>query len=384
MDKISKILGIKNVILTLLLSVMFLDLRSYWYVFAVLPIAYALFYKTVYRLYDKIFVMLFLFGLCYVMFAPSLLYNQYVIFLLIYPLIYLIGKYIGKTETDSGLVNILFIMALSMAIMYVRAIVSDISQSGFYVETRNIEIEGKGSDEEMAATAIYSNLMILTTFIVALFVKMSIIKKIIYVLGAITACVVSVRLQSRTSIVLLCIVLLLFFIFNIKTIVSKNLIPSIMAIVLIGVSISFITTHYQEELGVLERFMDEDAETGGGRFMLAGNVLSELSQHPFGIPYRMPYAHNLWLDCARVAGIIPLFFLLIVTICFIRDFCVVYRCREMHFEHRSLICSIGLAILIYMNLEPILEGCQLLFIYFVIYLGVLRGVVDNRCKFNNI
>ena len=384
MDKISKILGIKNVILTLLLSVMFLDLRSYWYVFAVLPIAYALFYKTVYRLYDKIFVMLFLFGLCYVMFAPSLLYNQYVVFLLICPMMYLVGKHLGKTETESGLVNILFAMALSMAILYIRAIFSDIAQSGFYVESRNLEIEGKGATDEIAATGIYSNLIIMTTFIIALFVRMSIIKKAIYVLGAIMAFVVSIRLQSRTSVVVLGIMVLLFLILNIKTIVTKNFLSSMIAILLLYLSISFIVTHYQEELGVLDRFMDDDAETGGGRFTLAGNVLSELGQHPFGIPYRMPYAHNLWLDCARVAGVIPLFFLLIVTIRFVRDIFAIYKCNAMNFESRSLMCFIGLAILVYMNLEPILEGCPLLFAYFITYLGMLRGVLEDGCNINNI
>lgn len=89
----------------------------------------------------------------------------------------------------------------------------------------------------------------------------------------------------------------------------------------------------------------------------------------------MGYAHNLWLDCARVAGVIPLLFLLIITVYFI---CALWKELKIseHDYYRTIIVVIGVSLLVYMNVEPILEGCPLLFTVFVIILGMLRG---NRC-----
>lgn len=380
MGKIAKLLGVKNVIVVLLLSLMFLNLQGYWYVFAMLPIIYAVICNEVYRAYDSIFVLFILFGVLYSMFSPPLAINQYVVFVLVYPMLYLVGKLLGATESENGIINVLFIMALSMAALYVMSIFGDIAKYGFYVESRNLEIEGKGSDEEISATGIYSNLILSTLFIVALFTKLKLWKRLLFASFAILAFVASVRVGSRSSIVIAICAIAIFLLLNFRDVIQKNLFAVSCALVLILASVNYVVNNYEDELLVLERFQDDNVETGGGRVELANVIINELTQQPFGKLEHVPYAHNLWLDTARVAGIIPMFLLIIITICFIGSIWKTYKHNMFDASYRGIIVTIGVILLIYMCTEPILEGAPVLFAFFVVLFGVMQGVNNYRAK----
>ena len=380
MNKLSKLFGIKNIILTLLLSVMFLNLHGYWYVFAVLPIVYALFFNEVYRLYDKIFTLLLLFGFWYVVFAPPLALSECAILIFLYPMLYLVGKFLGTYENRESLVNILFVLAFSMALFYLISIYTDVAKYGFYTETRNLSVDSLETDEGIAATGIYSNLLLLTSFIVVLFTKLPHRKKILFALFAIAAFVATIRIQSRSSVIITVIELVLFLIMDFKNIVKKRFVTVVVSLGIILFSVGYVLNNYEEELGVLERFQEEDVETGGGRTELAMVVINNLTENPWGQFEHTPYAHNLWLDCARVAGVVPLLFLLIITIYYIRSVWMVYRQNDDNDNYKNILFLIGIVLLIYMNTEPILEGCPLLFAFFSIFLGIQEGCfrVNNK------
>ena len=92
MSKISKLLGIRNVMVVLLLSIMFLNMQGYWYVFAMLPIVYVIICNEVYRAYDNIFILFVLFGIWYSICSPPLAPTQYAVFILVYPMLYLVDR----------------------------------------------------------------------------------------------------------------------------------------------------------------------------------------------------------------------------------------------------------------------------------------------------
>lgn len=381
MGKISQLLGVKNVIVVFLLSLMFLNFRGYWYVFAMLPIMYTTVSNEIYRAYDKIFILFLLFGVWYSIFAPPLSTNEYVVFVIVYPMLYLVGKLLGATETDNSIINILFVMAMSIALIYIVSIFADVSKYGFYSETRNLEIEGRGSGAEISATGIYSNLILSTLFIVALFTKLKLWKRLLFASFAILAFVASVRVGSRSSIVITICAIAIFLLLNFRTVIQKNLFAVSCALVLILVSVNYVINNYEDELMVLERFQDEDVETGGGRVELANVIINELTQQPFGKLEHVPYAHNLWLDTARVAGIIPMFLLIIITIYFIGSIWRTYKQKMFDSDYRSIIVTIGIVLFIYMNTEPILEGAPMLFAFFVVLCGIMQGA--NKYRVNN-
>ena len=230
MASISRSIGAKCLMLLLLLSVVFFNWHGYWYVFAVLPIVYALFFNEIYRYCDKVTILLFLFGVWYSVFATKLSFNEYASFMFIYPMLYLVGKYIGLSEKSDSIVNIIFVVALSMSAMYLLSISADIVKNGFYSDTRNLEIEGRGSNEEISATGIYSHLMLLTTFIAALFMRMPWKRRVVYVFIAILAFVASVRIQSRTGVVIMLMVVVLSLLVNFRTMARRNFIMVVISL----------------------------------------------------------------------------------------------------------------------------------------------------------
>jgi hypothetical protein len=185
--------------------------------------------------------------------------------------------------------------------------------------------------------------------------------------------VASVRVGSRSSIVIAICAIAIFLLLNFRTVIQKNLFAVSCALVLILVSVNYVINNYEDKLLVLERFQNEDVETGGGRVELANVIINELTQQPFGKLEHVPYAHNLWLDTARVAGIIPMFFLIIITIYFIGSIWRIYKQKKLDNDYCSIIVTIGIVLLVYMNAEPILEGAPILFAFFTILFGMLRG-----------
>lgn len=374
---VSRFIGIKSVLLLLLLSIVFLNWHGYWYVFAMLPIVYGLFFKEIYKYSDKVSVLLFLFGVWYSVFATKLSFNEYITFMFVYPMLYLVGKYLGTSEREDSLVNTILFLALSMSAMYLLSISADIVKNGFYSDTRNLEIEGRGSSEEISATGIYSHLMLLTTFIASLFMKMPWKRKVVYVFIAILAFVASVRIQSRTGVVIMLMVVVLSLLVNFRTMARRNFIMVVISLGALLFAANYALTTYKEELGILDRFQDDDVETGGYRTELAMDVVNKLSESPWGGLEHMPYAHNMWLDCARVSGIVPLLLLLLITVLYARSMWRMYKQPTDNSSYRDVIIIIGIALFVYMNVEPILEGCPLLFAFFAIFLGILRGKTNR-------
>ena len=380
MASISRFIGAKCLMLLLLLSVVFFNWYGYWYVFAVLPIVYALFFNEIYRYCDKVTILLFLFGVWYSVFATKLSFNEYVSFMFIYPMLYLVGKYIGLSEKSDSIVNIIFVVALSMSAMYLLSISADIVKNGFYSDSRDLEIEGRGSNEEISATGIYSHLMLLTTFISALFMRIPWKRRLLYSIFAILAFVASIRIQSRTGVVIMIIVIILSLLVNFRNMARSNI---VMVIILLGsllFAAGYALTTYEEELGILERFQEDDVESGGYRTELAMNVVNKLTESPWGGLEHMRYAHNMWLDCARVSGIVPLAFLLLITVLYIRSLWRMYKLRTDDSSSRYILVILGMVLFIYMNVEPILEGAPVLFAFFVVLFGIMQGANKYRIK----
>jgi O-antigen ligase len=219
--------------------------------------------------------------------------------------------------------------------------------------------------------------MLLTTFIASLFMKMPWKRKVVYVFIAILAFVVSVRIQSRTGVVILIIVVVLSLLANFCTMDRRNFIMVALSLGALLFAANYALTTYKEELGILDRFQDDDVETGGYRTELAMDVVNKLSESPWGGLENMPYAHNMWLDCARVSGIVPLLLLLVITVLYARSMWRMYKQPTDNSSYRDVIIIIGIALLVYMNVEPILEGCPLLFAFFAIFLGILRGKTNR-------
>lgn len=112
------------------------------------------------------------------------------------------------------------------------------------------------------------------------------------------------------------------------------------------------------------------------RWVYAGNILSKLPEHPLGaVPYEH-YAHNLWVDVARDAGIFP--FVLYILFAWRTMRKVVWMARSYLFDTREkvLLIPIVAAIFISCFIEPIVQGAPYIFATFCYISGGLTCMTD--------
>ena len=147
-------------------------------------------------------------------------------------------------------------------------------------------------------------------------------------------------------------------------------------------AIFYILSHYSEELAIIDRFQTDEIETGGGRTYRLLNVASHMWDYPLG-GMEIRHAHNLWFDCARVAGILP--FVLLIIIALKYAFCLfqVIRNNLVDLILRYTFWILSLAILIVFLSEPVLEGIPMVFEFFCFLYGILiyciRRFVFYKC-----
>ena len=126
---------------------MFLDYSGYGYYMFYLPFIYLLVHKG-YKLIDKTFCVLFMWGMLYALsvfiFSDGFGYVTTFIFFINFPFIYLLGKFLVRRSDDVSLINLLYIMALSMSAVAIVSVIKDVLENGFLVigMGRNIPLIG--------------------------------------------------------------------------------------------------------------------------------------------------------------------------------------------------------------------------------------------------
>ena len=112
--------------------------------------------------------------------------------------------------------------------------------------------------------------------------------------------------------------------------------------------------------------------------------LGNLFLHPLGwndptLDHQF-FMHNLWLDVARVSGIIPFLCLFIATIRTIKN---VYKLFRMSNSVTTIILvSIFSTLFMACFMEPALEAKQVAVYFFIFIWGVIAGVLRNKTLYN--
>lgn len=145
--------------------------------------------------------------------------------------------------------------------------------------------------------------------------------------------------------------------------------------------------NYADELAIIDRFKENrafDNNGSEGRFDLAQKNLEGIVNHPFGGLKKGRYAHNLWLDAARVSGWIPATLLIIIAWrCGITTLRI-FRNNAMSEYFRIFCVIVTSCLLLYFNTEPILEGAPMLFTYFCLYFGIIVNSYNKKGTYEYI
>ena len=100
-------------------------------------------------------------------------------------------------------------------------------------------------------------------------------------------------------------------------------------------------------------------------------AIVNLFKYPLGWTDDIGYVHNMWLDIAKISGVIPFFLLLLLTIISLRDLLILLKIRRNCVV--IMLISFYLAVFMSCFVEPIYGGTQL-FIFTMIW-GIERSLI---------
>lgn len=119
--------------------------------------------------------------------------------------------------------------------------------------------------------------------------------------------------------------------------------------------------------------------TAGGRTDRWLMYVEDLFTHPLGWSQDL-YAHNLWLDLARVGGWLALFPFLFVSFRIFQK--MLYLMRRSNNSFTITLVVLNLSILIASSIEPVIEGSMLFFSILILVWGMTDSLYRQRC--NNV
>jgi len=381
----------KEKVTLLLLLITFLNPFYYGYRIAILFIFIVFFNSRKYIfLFDKNVFLLFLFAGSYEIFAalrPDAIDKTLISIIpniFIPSLMYLVGKKISakypKADTRTFF---LFFISASFAFIPLISILTQILNNGFEFGQRSMYLIWD-KKTEFAATGLgsYFSLSLASIGLLNVGSKSGFQKKLNYAIIAlfVLSIICVIRLGSRTQLV---IVLASFLISYILTFSRKHIFKNIFFIgtaVFLSVYL-FDTLSKLPEISILFERGDSGENgiaTAGGRTGRWIGSFNSIFTDPWGWKFsRYGYAHNLWLDVARVSGVIPLFFLLLFTFSsfklYVKSFKIVKYSTYLKLYITLLILSIFLGF----NVEPVMDGLYLLFLIFCLFIGFLAGIVKK-------
>lgn len=118
-----------------------------------------------------------------------------------------------------------------------------------------------------------------------------------------------------------------------------------------------------------------EATTIGGRTELWITSFNNMLTHPLGWTQKS-YAHNLWLDLAKVGGWFSLAPFLIVTIMLFKN---ILKCLKKHYSSfHSAIIVLNVAMLLAASIEPVIEGSMLFFSLLMLVWGMTASISKEQ------
>ena len=282
---------------------------------------------------------------------------------------YLFGKCIGREFNEKALLKYMSFILLSYSLEIFATIIIEIIKTGqFYNSSREFYLLGN-PDRMLSATLVGLRL---GCGIIGLPLSFSLYKFSrslgnLYLIIGILSLISTMYLLNRTAIV----ILILISILNIYYWRGKR---SLLFLIFlsIGVFMLFQTSgSFDSELFQAYSDRNDNITTGGGRTLRWQVAIGNLFKYPFGWTDDIGYVHNMWLDIAKVSGVIPFFVLVLLTIISFIDLIKLFKIRRNYVI--IMLISFYFAVFMSCFVEPIYGGVQL-FLFTMIW-GIQRSII---------
>lgn len=307
--------------------------------------------------------------------------NTYIIGILICPsLYYLYGKYmyINRTSDNQIILFLLVISTIFLAYTFYYTII-DIEYTGIINPQRRFNFLDPDSTVAATLNGVISSLGLCGIGFL-FFTKNDLDRKmrISLITTALCSILINIHLVNRTAILaIILIVITGAFYYN-----KKNFAKIVLFIIFLFLLLFTIIKLNIIDTNILDAYEtrnegESDIKGGGGRFERWGIAIQYMIQYPFGFSHMSHdfYAHNLWLDSARNAGIFPFLLLVIFFIKSIRSYASVYKKSNSALGYYLL--SLYNCCTIYCMGEPIIEALPLFFYLYCFISGLLNSYNDS-------
>ena len=189
--------------------------------------------------------------------------------------------------------------------------------------------------------------------------------------------------QSRTPLVIFAAVLaaeiIIWLFFNIQKKQARKIILvgfiAVLTIVLAGGFFLWLNWNSVQSSALYTVLNRNGGILNNVRFQAQRNVLGQLFEYPFG-GYQMDlagldYAHNVWLDLANAAGVVPFVFLTIYTLMGTFDLFKLLKSAHTQAALKYVLAGLWLALMLYYTVEPALEAT----VQFIIPWTFINGLI---------
>lgn len=124
------------------------------------------------------------------------------------------------------------------------------------------------------------------------------------------------------------------------------------------------------------RMLEKDTLLETPRWEYQLDILSDMFDYPFGGNPYYHYAHNLWIDVLRKAGIAPMIFLAAYFVVVFKNLFSLIENRNADNSTKIIFTAVIIATTIDFSLEPILEGTP----YYFFCICIIHGALNLICN----
>lgn len=295
---------------------------------------------------------------------------------------YLLGKsFAASASTPGTVVAGLFAVGIALALFPAYVGLRDIAAAGFSEGGRSLYVDAFGA--ALSAT-VMGGLLTLGISQSAAIVSggFNQRKMLFFIALAVTALllIVALRLGSRTQVMIFVLCLLFGYLLNTsgRLAIWKQIGVGIVAAALFAAAADLLPSFLDSDFGTYFRDRMDDSRYGassvGGRTERWLYAIESIAKHPTGWSLSDGgYAHNLWLDVARVSGLIGLFALLLFTVVHLRAVQRSLGGLGKGSARASLLLAVMGLNLLFM-VEPIMDGFLYVFYAYCAVVGMAVGI----------
>lgn len=294
------------------------------------------------------------------------------------PLFYVSGKLmVVRVVKPINLILILTLLLICYQMEVFTTFLYNILVNGYVINSSRQFFLGGDVNRELTATLVGLNVSVsmigLSAFII---IKGHYKLRIVLLTLFLTAVSTTMFLINRTGLVIavICTFVVLCYYYNNNRKALVAVLACLIFVLIFALNKGWIDSN------VLMTYSERNVDilTAGQRTIKWADAFRELLQHPLGwsnvVSGTTYYAHNMWLDIARVTGIIPFVALLVVTV---KALLVQFRLLKIRTDSFVAVTT-GLNVCFFLScfVEPVYGGLHL-FLWTMIW-----GMQEQYCSLN--